>query len=76
MGRAKVRGDGCISGLILLLFWIIAKVVEVTIDYLEDKPYSTIRNFNTFLFIALIGIVCACIWLMYLIGGINTEIQF
>ena len=74
MGRT--RGNGCISGLFLLLFWAMEKLVEVTVDYLEDKSYTTIRNFNTFLFIALIGIICACIWLMYLIGGINTEIQF
>ena len=35
MGRT--RGNGCISGLFLLLFWAMEKLVETTVDYLKDK---------------------------------------
>lgn len=63
MGRT--RGNGCILSLLLLLFEAIKKLVEVTVDYLENKSYTTIRNFNIFLLMVQIAALCVCIWLMY-----------
>lgn len=56
-----------LSGVVALLFAGMAKLAAVMMDYLEDKSYTVIRNFNAFLLIILIGILCACIWLIYLI---------
>lgn len=69
MGRTKIKGGGCLVALLLLLYWIIAKIIEVTVIYLEKKSYSTIRNFNACLLLVLIGELVACYWIISLLGG-------